>query len=259
MDNLVAIFEDPPHLGMDLAANSVLIYGAGNSGRAVATYLEKQGIEVLAFIDQHQSPGAILLGHPIYSLAQAFTLFGSATPVLISIHNRGVDMVEVTQSTQSVGFKHIFNMFNYVSQFPFDDSFRFFLANPSSLKDEGLNATKFFCSLADERSKNLFLNFLKFRLSGNYSFCPQPNFEFQYAPKDIPAWSNPLRLIDCGAYNGDSIRLFQEYGYVLESVIALEPDEKNYHQLCENTKGLPGIYLPCGASSRSQIMQFNSG
>ena len=259
MRSLMPLFERAISLQMELPNKSVLIYGAGNSGKLVAGYLQDNGIEVLAFIDQRPSFGKALLGKPIYSLSEAFQLFDQLTPVLISIHNRAVNMVEVAQAIRAAGFKDIFNLYHYVSRFPQDSTFRFFLANPSTLKNEYKDAQAFLSVLSDEKSSQLFIDILKFRLTGDYSFCPLPEIDYQYAPRDIPVWKNPMRLIDCGAYDGDSIDLMRKYGYDLEAVIALEPDPKNYELLCANTKGVSGIYLPCGASSTSGSMQFHCG
>jgi FkbM family methyltransferase len=259
MSSVLPLFEEAVSLRMDLPNKSVLIYGAGNSGKMVANYLMANDIEVLAFIDQRYSSDKILLGKPIYSLSEALELFGQLTPLLISIHNRAVDMVAVTQIIGAAGFKEIFNLYHYVSQFPEDSTFRYFLANPSTLKNEYKDAQTFLSALSDEKSKKIFVDFLKFRLTGNYSFCPHPELDYQYAPQDIPAWKNPMRLIDCGAYDGDSISLMRQYGYVLEEVIALEPDYKNYKLLCEITKEIAGVYLPCGVSSESCTMQFHCG
>lgn len=259
MSPLLPLFEEAISLQMELPNRSVLIYGAGNSGRLVASYLQTKGIEVLAFIDQRYSTDRILLDKPIHSLSKALELFGPWTAVLIAINNRAVNMVDVMQAISAAGFKTVFNLFHYVSQYPQDSTFRYFLTNPVTLKNEYQNAQSFLNVLSDQKSKKLFIDFLRFRLSGNYCFSPLPELDHQYAPKDIPVWKNPMRLIDCGAYVGDSIDSMRQYGFDLEAVIALEPDPKNYKVLCENIKEISGIYLPCGVSSTSCTVQFACG
>ena len=113
--------------------------------------------------------------------------------------------------------------------------------------------------LADEKSREIYRDLIKFRTTGYYRYAPLPDVDNQYAPKDIPPWSSRLRLIDCGAYNGDSIAMFKRYGYQLESVIAFEPDLANYQLLVQNMRGQAGVFLPCGVSSSAKTVRFSAG
>jgi len=237
----------------------LLIYGAGNTGKAVAKYLYLHKRQVYAFIDKNSAKNMECEGRPILSLQEAFNRFGSEIPILIAVHNRGVDMVQLIRAIEAAGFTHLYSMFDYVKNFEGDNTFRYFLTDPSHLKAEKNNAQKFYDLLSDDSSKKIYLDLIRFRLSGNYFFCPKPVVENQYSPKDIPRWKNPLRLIDCGAYNGDSIRLFKNYQYDIESVIAFEPDLSNFHELIKNIDHKNGIFLPCGVSSTAKTVKFSSG
>ena len=237
----------------------VLIYGAGNAGRSVCQFLEQQGIKVLCFIDRSHSSGQTVLGKDVVSIEQAHSKYGGAMEVLVAIHNRGVDMPPLLATLSGAGFKSIFTMFDFVDQFPQESTFRFFLSEASSIAGEGEAAQSFFELLGDEKSKKIYSDLIQLRTSGDYQFCPLPDLENQYAPKDIPPWSSQLRLIDCGAYNGDSILMLKKYGYQLESVIAFEPDLSNYQMLVQNMQGQPGVFLPCGVSSSAKVVQFSAG
>ncbi len=242
-----------------LTGGPLLIYGAGNTGKAVAKYLALNHCDVCAFIDKNAAENSLRAGLPVISLDQAFNQYGAKTPILIAVHNRGVDMVELMRLIEGAGFLTHYTMFDYARIFPNDKTFRYFLADPLTLKLEKRNAQKFYELLEDDLSRSIYLDFLKFRLYGDYHSCPIPVVENQYSPLDIPRWKNPLRLIDCGAYNGDSIRLFKSYEYELESVIAFEPDLTNYHELIKNINHRNGIFLPCGVSDTAKTVQFNSG
>lgn len=237
----------------------VLIYGAGNAGRSVCQFLEQQGITVSCFIDQRHSDGQTLLGKSVLSIERAHTIYGSSIEVLVAIHNRGVNMSPLLAGLSAAGFAHIFTMFDFVNQFPQEPTFRFFLSSASSLAGEGVAAQTFLGLLEDEKSQQIYRDLIQFRTTGDYKFCPLPESENQYAPNDVPRWSSQLRLIDCGAYNGDSILMFKKYGYELESVIAFEPDLANYNLLIENMQGQAGVFLPCGVSSHAKTVRFSAG
>jgi FkbM family methyltransferase len=242
-----------------LIKQPLLVYGAGNTGKVVVKHLALNGYEVVAFIDKNAVANSVCEGRPVLSLNQAFDLYGEKTQILIAIHNRGVDMVEVIRSIEAAGFYTYYTMFDYTRIFINDKSFRYFLADPLTLMSEKKNAQSFYELLEDEQSKSIYIDLLRFRLFGDYHSCPMPVVANQYSPPDIPRWKNPLRLIDCGAYNGDSILLFRSYQYDIEALIAFEPDLSNYNELIKNINGLDGLFIPCGVSDTAKMVQFSSG
>ena len=73
-----------------------------------------------------------------------------------------------------------------------------------------------------------------------------------------------MRLIDGGAFTGDSLALFLANGAELEAVAAFEPDPANYKQLCaEIAKSLPrlgeAIAVPCGLGAKTEMLSFRAG
>jgi FkbM family methyltransferase len=237
----------------------ILIYGAGNAGRGVCRFLEQQDFEILCFIDRLYSKSQPILGKDVLSIEQAHTKYGGDVEVLVAIHNYGVDMPPLLATLGSAGFNCIFTMFDFVNQFPKDSTFRFFLSEGSSIAGEGEPAEAFFELLEDERSQKIYSELIKFRVTGDYQHCPLPDLGDQYAPKDIPSWNPSLRLIDCGAYDGDSMRMLEKHGYQIESILAFEPDLTNYKVLIENIQDQHGIFLPCGVSSSAKTVQFSVG
>lgn len=213
----------------------------------------------MGFIDKRYEKMTEYCHLPVFSLPKALIKFGENLPILISIHNRDVNMVEVINEIKKTGFKQVFTMFDYVNNFPDDDTFRFFLTPTKKLVQHSHEAERFFNLLSDDKSKEIYHKLIQFRLSGNYLDCPLPEPERQYSPHDIPRWPQSLRLMDCGAYNGDSIKLFQQYGYQLEEVIAFEPDHENYVQLIKNCHDFPVSSIPCGIASQVSQARFSTG
>jgi FkbM family methyltransferase len=263
MSSIASVFKDVSSINSRLSGalgtGPLLIYGAGNTGRAVAAHLALNHYEVSAFIDKNALNNRACSGIPVLELGEAVKRYGTGATILVAIHNRGVDMVALLRDIESFGFGDVFTMYDYVKSFPSDEAFRYFLSDPKSLLMEKENAEKFFLKLADDMSRSIYLDLLKFRLSGNYSYCPKPSPLNQYSPSDLPRWQSPLRLIDCGAFNGDSIKLFKSYQYQIETVIAFEPDLKNYQSLIKNTKCSNAIFLPCGVSNTAKSVLFNAG
>ena len=91
---------------------------------------------------------------------------------------------------------------------------------------------------------------------------PQPDLEHQYFPADIPQWKKPLQLVDCGAYDGDTLTNFINADIPIEAVAAFEPDQSNFQKLAKyvQEKEIPNSFLwPCGVYSSSIQLNFSGG
>jgi FkbM family methyltransferase len=115
---------------------------------------------------------------------------------------------------------------------------------------------------SDQASRDLFDAILSFRSSGDYRLLPEPAMQRQYFPVDIPAWKTPLRLVDCGAYDGDTLRSISALGISLDALAAFEPDEINFQKLAEAVRQgrIPNAHLwPCGVYSSTCKLHFSQG
>lgn len=77
--------------------------------------------------------------------------------------------------------------------------------------------------MRDELSRRSYLDAINHRLVGNGSRLVEPNLMDQYAPNTLASLGIPLRVVDCGAFNGDSLQKIARREQV-EGVIAFEPD-----------------------------------
>lgn len=85
--------------------------------------------------------------------------------------------------------------------------------------------------LADERSKGTMVSYVNAAISGDlkqlFNLYRENNQYFNDITKDIRIDT----YIDCGAYNGDSIREFIRFYGDYKKIIAMEPDPDNYKQI----------------------------
>lgn len=68
-------------------------------------------------------------------------------------------------------------------------------------------------------------------MTGNLQFLSQPDLTSRYIPNDLSRPIEPMRLIDGGAFTGDSVKTFLDHRISIEEVAAFEPDPENYQQL----------------------------
>lgn len=90
-------------------------------------------------------------------------------------------------------------------------------------------------ALCDEFSQKSMDAFLNEKVSGDYRLLPpyvvNPQYFFGNAPWE---YSDHEILLDCGAFDGDSIRDFINTVDSYNSIIACEPDKINYGKLVSN-------------------------
>lgn len=113
--------------------------------------------------------------------------------------------------------------------------------------------------LADDESKKAYENVLKFKISGKVDYLYSCNeYDKGKIYKDILKLKSDETIIDCGAYDGDTIREFTastdgKYNHIY----ALEPDGKNFKKLCRNTNGMQGLFLyNAGAWCKNETLFF---
>jgi FkbM family methyltransferase len=238
----------------------LVIYGAGNTGRAVLAYLAKMNIAVAAFVDTKASEGALVEGIPAFPLAAWLSRFDPAEhTVLVAIHNRDADMLPLLNTLNSQPFRRVLTMVDFVNIYPEDQPFRFWLAPAAYYQDHIADIQALMALLADEASSAHVERILRFRITGDYTALPTPTPEDQYVPSDLPRWREPLRLVDCGAYDGDTLALFHQAGYRLEAVATFEPDLANYAKLVAGHSGMGLINFPCGVSDKTAMLSFDAG
>jgi FkbM family methyltransferase len=81
---------------------------------------------------------------------------------------------------------------------------------------------------ADVASRREYLAQLRFRILADFDGLTHPVQHAQYFPDDLFAYGPAEAFVDCGAYNGDTIRvLMARHGNAVSRVVALEPDPVN--------------------------------
>ncbi|MBE6649311.1 MAG: FkbM family methyltransferase [Ruminococcaceae bacterium] len=85
--------------------------------------------------------------------------------------------------------------------------------------------------LADEESKKVFENILRFRLSGNISFLKECESSIENGYKLLLRGNIKETVFDCGAYTGDTAEDFEKYSGGFDDFYASEPCPKSFEKL----------------------------
>ncbi len=116
--------------------------------------------------------------------------------------------------------------------------------------------------LEDSISVRTYRNIIQYKLSGDvrYLFDTETTEDEE---ESIVNLSDKSILIDCGAYNGDTVRKYKRvYGDKLSKIIAVEPDKRNYRKLCAFTENMTEVHTINAAVSDTDgivVLQDNSG
>jgi FkbM family methyltransferase len=115
---------------------------------------------------------------------------------------------------------------------------------------------------SDEESERLFLQTLLFRLEFDLAaFTNISSESVQYADPTLPRWKEPVRMVDGGAYTGDTLKSLLQHGYRFKAFYAFEPDLENFRQLRDAVSSLPPeaecSLWPCGVWSSTSRRTFS--
>lgn len=186
----------------------IMVYGMGTVGKEVYQLLISHGLPVQGILDRKAGSGAQWRGVPVLrpddesiSVAQRQT-----SHLVIGIFNAYVDTTALIAYLTELGYAKITNFLDLHHQFSVRLGDRFWLTSRVYYRQLEPVILAGYQLWADDASRALYVAMLRFRFGGDYSVLPLPDLESQYLPTDVPAWSSPMRLIDCGAYDGDTIR-----------------------------------------------------
>ncbi|MEI6514789.1 MAG: FkbM family methyltransferase [bacterium] len=249
-------------------APTFILYGAGNTGRDVMALLRRKGKDVAFFLDAKAQPGMQVEGCPVY--APASIPPGKRQPelpVIVCIFNRDVDVLVIVEMLRAQGWRSVITFIEFHARHADSLGDRFWLSSPDVYERDSDRIAAVGQLWADEKSRIIYRDMLSSRRSGRLDGMPCPGSgEVQYFPSDVEGWLEdlPLRFVDCGAYDGDTLRAVAALGIHVEGYAAFEPDMDNFRRLCEAGKNLlePGTRMhlwPCGVSSHAELVTFACG
>jgi FkbM family methyltransferase len=247
-------------------ADTVILYGAGRVGRDVCRLLTARGTRVLCFLDREPRTQHCE-GVPVLAPTSCPVAFDDRTriPVVLSIFNREVDIPELALTLRGLGFTQLVSFVDAHAVFPGELGDRFWLTRRSYVTAQMDDIAAAEAVWADDASRTLYRSLVAFRCTGAYDQPISPiATEIQYFPSDVPGWlaRRPLRVVDCGAYDGDTLETMARLGLPVEAVALFEPDTANFARLARTVQDQRGrinaqlMAWPCAVSDRIGVAAF---
>jgi FkbM family methyltransferase len=219
----------------------LVLHGAGNVGRLVLRHLRDRGVEPEAFADADPArQGGTCEGLPVLAPAQAAARWGGDGLFLVTIINREHSYLAVAQAYQRLGVARMAPAAAYFWAHPDDFLPYFALSAPEEVLADREAVLEAWSTLDDPASRAALLGYLRWRLHLDYVALPPACPGEVYFPADLPAPRGSQCFVDCGAYDGDTLRQFlARPGIELEHAHLFEPDPRNFGRLAAHLGELP--------------------
>lgn len=226
----------------------ILLYGMGNGADMIIDVFEEKGIE---YADTFASDGFVrghfFHGKRVISYTEALEKYGDFVIVMtFAVHDEAM-LKQVRKLSQ----KHIF----LSPTVPIAGKGLF---TSKYIKEHDEEFDKAYSMLADEKSRQTFLDVLNFKVSGKTDYLFSCQSEKSEVYDNILKLSESEDIVDLGAYDGDTIREFLSFtNGKYKSITAFEPDEKNFRKLERKTSDLERLELfNLGAWDKEETLYF---
>ena len=198
----------------------IVVYGMGNGADKLIDRFDKYGISVSDFF----ASDGFVRGHTFHGMrVKSFSEIKETYPEFVIVLSFASNRADVLEMLETIDREYEM----YVPDMP--------VAGEEYFDREFYNAhygeiTEAYSHFSDIDSKNAYANVINYKLTGKMSYLNNA-----YSTKDelySEIASTPIRnYVDAGAYNGDTAKEAIAYFPELESIVAIEPDPKNFKKL----------------------------
>jgi FkbM family methyltransferase len=242
-------------------SQALVLCGAGWLGRKILDGLRRNGVTPLAFADNDKRlHGQLIDGVPVKSVADAVGELSQATfvvtaynPSALSAQLRGLGVAPA--SSRALSFA---NASTLLPQNAID--------LPSRVLRDAEDVLAAATLWADDESRDEYEHLLRWQLLLSPPLRAASPARETYFPPDLVRLSHEDHFVDCGAFDGDSVRSFLELTAGRFSRIdAMEPDPANLRKLRTFVATLPvedqqRIHVhPVAVGSERRSLRFRHG
>jgi len=241
----------------------VVIFGTAFLGEVALAGLRRAGIEPLAFCDNNANKwNTEIDGVCVLPPAEAVRQYGDSAAFVVAIYNSTKPRQQLRDlgCTRIVPYPVLF--WKHWRTMPREDR----LELPHRILRRASEMAAGYDLLDDERSRQEFCAQIRWRCLLDYNCLPAPDPASEmYYPRGLVQLMWDEVLVDCGAFDGDSIRLFLEKsGGAFGRIYALEADPKNFAALESNQRTLAaGVaerieLLPYAVAGHDGVLRFSA-
>lgn len=220
-----------------------VLFGAGTLGRRAIELLRETGVEPLGVCDSNpQRWGETLLGLTVLSPQQAAAAFGADAVFFVTIWNDFHWYAQTEARLRSLGCTSVSSYAPIFWRFGTRFLNMLLLNEPPhrlyNRRNEVLEAERLW---ADTESLHVYRANILWRALGDARFFPFPAPRNTYFPPDLLAPGTDEVFVDCGAFDGDTMREMVSWtNGQFEAAYAIEADMVSSEKLAAYVATLPG-------------------
>jgi FkbM family methyltransferase len=259
---------DSPYCVDKLLRNKkIILYGAGDGFITFSLFvLSKYGLAPSVLLDRKFGLDEAYFGIPAFSpLEYKPTNHDQENAVVVVTVGKSEYHQEILAALKGLGFHKIIlstDIYEYHLLHPTAElekkGFNYYLDN----RDKMMTCLDLF---SDDLSKDIFTGFIATHIKKMPIRIPCNALSEQYFPKDIDLSKGYSRFINCGAYDGDTVRQLNTLHGKVDIVACFEPDMDNFDVLRRDMSARKDqlanniILFPCGVFSHETQLRFSSG
>jgi FkbM family methyltransferase len=210
----------------------LVLFGAGNLGRKALACLRRSGIEPLAFSDNSPAKwGTRVDGLNVLSPRDAAETYGASALFVVTIWSLGHSFADTRAKLGLLGCPHVACSSSLRWKFAAQMSPDYCCDLPHKLYQQSDEVRQAASLWADEYSCHEYLNHVRWRARGDLGGLSAPVPEESYFLDSLYHLAPGEVFLDCGAYDGDTIRQLLLRNSNFERVFAVEADPLNYRRL----------------------------
>ena len=229
--------------------NPIVLYGMGNGADKIIALCERHNVKISGvFASDGFAKRKLFHNMPVTTYAEAKARFGDEITVLISFATSRPEVLEniyriaaentlLAPDVPAYG-NHVFDL-------------DFYKENISGIEEV-------YSLLSDDRSKQLYEDIIKYKLTGDIKYLAKADNENDYMENIICSYKIST-FVDAGAYRGDTARRQMQFSRDLKRIIAIEPDPKTYGKLCLEFEGEDAVDFTAynvGLSNKDEELPF---
>ena len=240
-----------------------VLFGAGNLGRRALAALGSIGVQPLALSDNNPYLwGTSLDGITVLPPEEAADRFGRSAHFFIAIRNENHWYRETFDQLTGLGCAHLSSGEPIAWRFP--EMFPSFLSYdlPHKLFEQADRVQRAAEIWADEASRAEYLAQVRLRALGDPYGLSQPAMEESYFLDDVFDLGPEDTFLDCGAFDGDTIRDLIERKKGIGRIEAVEADSRSFARLAQYVSTLdPALHNrirlhQCAVGSHNGTVRF---
>lgn len=254
----------------NLTLAPILLYGAGNIGRKLYMCLKQNQIKVVGFIDRNETLNQSDYEIPVYQPeSNELELFKDKGYVILSALFSLYQCRKIKSDLQTLGFKNVYALQEVkLNSIDCDDFYKtLFIGSyqkENLIDKDSFKAIQALKLFQTEKEKKFYLEYIKAYLTKNFTGFDEPfDTSLQYLAHDIPQKKIYHNFIDCGGFDGDTLRNLIDHKVEIKKYAVFEPQNNlcvkiaNYIQQGE-TEFDSVLVFPCGVHSKIDKLKFST-